>query len=352
MATDDVSILLNARDQASAKIDAVQKKLGALGSMNIGTLLSVGGATAGLSLMASAARKTADAMERLHTGAYGTKEAIIASIPFVGELAIQMARVRDEITGAADKARDWERSVRLMHQEAAVNLEARALRDQLETREKLRNAEDDYEKNLVGITAEHDKQLRLLGKMARVEMDQVAIDRTALAIQREFNAAIEAEYQAWKKAENEKDRKRFDAQSDLDRQLSINRLKLLGEEEKAEIASIRARFAAQIREAARARDEETRLKVVELMNQELELAKRQRDKATTKPDLGGSLTALESRFAFSAPGYDSPDLKAAQTTANGVKRLVSEMTKLNQTTTAMQRNASQGGVTIVSGGTL
>lgn len=381
MATDDVSILLNARDEASAKIDAVEKKLAgvAKSQINIGKLVSYGGAAAGLTFLAQAANTAAAGFKEVREGTMSVREAIIGAIPFVGQLAKGLSSALEEITGVAaanDKLRksfaEWESRQREFQSAGGT---ARTLGKELDLRHAIATAANDYEAAAAKISAEYDRQQITLNDLANKGVDAVRLAELRSKMERDIGEQLDKAYQTW--VQQEADKRRlveeraateakaaaaamqaeqdrvfagYQRQLDLDSQIIANRLRLAGNADAAERYLIRTRYRMQIEEAERAGDAESAAKLKALREQEIQLALSKQNAGSGKG--GGSLTALESRFAFSAPGYDSPDLKAAQTTATNTKRMASGIDKLAQLATAMQRNASQGGVTIVSGGTL
>lgn len=359
MASDDVTILLGARDQATPVINRLQSTLTKLSS-DAGPSLAIGKVFAAMGAVEGATRGIA-AASAIWNGELDVAAENIKRLPFgLGSAASALEDMLKIATGHNEKMAELQG---LQDAAAAKERERKGILDAQESIQKkllalqqqaAREAPGtQFEREQVALVQKREQAMKELDDLAQkiaarpgtATYQRLAEARKLLQEQfaRDIADAFDKEQENQRRlAETRKSElnaereKAFSIQQqrlDLDSELKVARLRALGEDEAAEVESIRRRYAARIAEAEKASDNEAKYKLQQL--RELDIAEaRDRNKKSGGSSKISQLQALESRFLSRAPGVGEvdPTLKPTQDTASNTAKM---LVKLDQVSKAI-----------------
>ena len=358
MGSRDVEILLKARDEASAKVKALEDRLKTLQATNqkalddVGKLASLGKAVATLGA-AEGAMRGIGAISSALSGDWEKAANAVKSIPFgIGSAATAMEDMLAEMLGIneeLDKIKEKMAEMRERAREANKQFSMRVnLQKQLEnTRRDVRlgATENDIQREKLSILFDEEIQVDALNASVEglrqteqltkdiLEIQEKIRERTTqklIALHKREQEQLEKKAQATQEAEQKKAQteadaalKRSNTLKDLESQILQAQLRAAGENEKAQIEAIRRRFAVQIEEAKRANDEEKALKLAQLRDLELAAVESTKSEVAKVRQERLSLSVQSARFLQSAPGFrEDKGVQAQQQTAKSTAMLV------------------------------
>jgi hypothetical protein len=163
---------------------------------------------------------------------------------------------------------------------------------------------------------------------------------------RAFEAQERERLAAEQKLQKERDEAFRNQQSilDLDAEIAAARLRLMGEDEAAEIESINRRYDARIAAAERANEAEKVARLKTLKELALREAGQRGDSGSSTR--AGDLVGLTSRFLGRAPGFNDPSLDAQKQTAKNSKALPQIAQKIDH---LIKATTSRAGLTVREG---
>jgi hypothetical protein len=376
MAGKDIEILLKARDDASAKIKALEDHLRKLNAHNkkfaqdAAPALALGKVFAAMGAVEGAARGVS-AVTAAFRGDFQSAAEEIKRLPFgIGAAASALEGVLDILTRTSEQIEENNALAKKQNEIAEKRLtvlqrvKAARLEDEAESatgfeRERLKllirekNTLDEIAKlrqeasPISGSSV--DRQLTELEELARSGTARAMQEAWAKARQ-EQNRAFEAQERerlaAEQKLQKERDEAFRNQQSilDLDAEIAAARLRLMGEDEAAEIESINRRYDARIAAAERANEAEKVARLKTLKELALREAGQRGDSGSSTR--AGDLVGLTSRFLGRAPGFNDPSLDAQKQTAKNSKALPQIAQKIDH---LIKATTSRAGLTVREG---
>jgi len=355
---DDITLLLGARDNVSKTIDAVEKRVNAM-AQSTNRALDFARAAASLGIMVQAAEGVTKAMESIADSGRSIPDALARNLPILGSMADSGERfgaaLYRAVSGAGELAnvlakidRDTQEQMEIVGGEQK---KLDAIRDQLELKVRLAAQTTEEGRLLTGVYAEYDKiaeRLEAIGNMKLITPEQRA---QVEALERDMATAREAAFRevddkvrAATEAALEREiaiaERGFKAELDrkselrnLDDEIAVARLRAIGDEEAAEIESIKRRYQARIDAASKAGEAEKADRLRTLLDLDLSEAALARKKPGG-PDRIPGLSATEQRFLTKAPGVNDKGVQAAQQTAKSVAPLAAKLDRLIEITSA------------------
>jgi hypothetical protein len=291
----DIEILLKARDDASAKIAALESRINqmtasaARGGEKLDKALSFGVALGALEIAGKGVRAISTYLET--SGSNADKlAATLESLPgLIGEASKLGGSIGRWISGPTEK----EMQAELAAQAAANKRNQDKLDADKKAKEKARldeqfRAFQDSQESAAKLaeTADAKEKERLDAQLAGFEAAQAAAD---------------AKFKA--------DRQNANSLMDLDSEILQNKLRAAGKVEEAEREGIRRNYEARVQAARDAGNEEAAVRLETLRDQELAAVGKGKTKDTTE---FGGIAAVESRTATYAVGFQSRTMQLAQ----------------------------------------